>query len=145
MRKIAALFASLAREEVDALRGDLTREAVLRLVLALFAVLAAGFAVALGVVALADWLGKLAALAISAGLALLICLICWAALAASRRRARRAAAARRAAEVRALRLAILEVTPILRNAPLLAFAAALLAGLTMGRGAKDDDTPKPDA
>lgn len=146
MRRISALFAGFARQEVDALRGDLSREAMLRLLLALFAVLAAGFAVALGVVALADWLGVLAALAISAGVALLICLICWAALVASRRRARRAAAERRAAELRALRLALIEATPVLRNAPLLAFAVALMAGLNLGRGSGrgDDDPPKPD-
>ncbi|GHE04130.1 hypothetical protein U879_01675 [Defluviimonas sp. 20V17] len=145
MRRITALFAGFARQEVDALRGNLTREATLWLLLVLFAVLAAGFAVALGVVALADWLGVLAALAISAGVALFICLICWASLAISRRRARRAAAERHAAELRALKLVLLEATPILRNAPLMAFAVALMAGLNLGRGTRHDtdDPPKP--
>lgn len=134
---IPAIFAALAREEIEAARGRLSREAVFRLCLGVFALLALGFAVALGIVALTQWQGILVALGTATGVSVLVCLVVWGLMIQSRRRARRAAAARRISQVRALRLALIEAAPFVRNAPLIAFGAALFAGLNMGR--KDED------
>lgn len=138
MGRIPVIFAALAGEELRAVRGRIASETAFGLFIALCLLIALGFGVALGVVALAQAYGTMVALAAAAGIALALALIGWGWMTLARRRAARAAAARRANQARALRLALIEAAPYVRYAPLLAFGAALFAGLNMGR--KEDDS-----
>lgn len=119
--RIAALLA-------QARAGDMRRETGERIALTAAAVLAglatAGFGLALGVVALAQAVGTLAALAILFGVSLVVLLALIVALQlAARRRAARAAA-RRAQERQALELALGLIGPL--AGPGVAVSAGLL-------------------
>ncbi len=93
-----------------------------------FALLAAGFLIALATVALAEWLGIKSALAIMAGIAALACGVIALMLRAETRAHARALARQRAAETRALQAAALAAAPSLsRGKGMLAAGAAGVA------------------
>ena len=132
---------ALAAAEAGVWRSHVAGRAGLVVALAVFAVLALGFGLALGVVALAAWIGLIDALAVALGVAILGCLVVLILLRIEARnhaveRARQAAERKRMIET-ALVLAL----PGLKvgSALALGIAALMVSLLTGGKGGKDGD------
>ncbi len=132
---------ALGGRRAGTLGGHARTSAAQLALLAAFGVAAAAFLLALVTVALAQWLGILASLAILAGVSLAGCVGVLIAIRAERR-AYQAALARQARdERRAVQLALLTVLPGLRRGGLVAAGlgalALLLAARRDGKGGRD--------
>ena len=139
MERLLRLARAGLEAELSLWRDHARRRAGLVFALVVFLLLAVGFATALGVVALARWLGPLAALAIALGVAILICLILLIALHLEARAHARRAAARAAERRRFVQTAALSLLPELKGSAALAVGLAVLA-LTLLTGSRDKDS-----
>ncbi|MFC2966589.1 hypothetical protein [Acidimangrovimonas pyrenivorans] len=131
MNALLSLLGRAARSQVENLKRAAATNAGFGLAIAIFALLALIFAVALGVHALALWIGMVGALAVGLGLSLLGCLVAWLMLRAARQRAQ---AERQAEETRLMREALQVTLPLLRSNPTLTIGLAMLAGFLLSLG-----------
>ncbi|MBI1217914.1 MAG: hypothetical protein GC186_05135 [Rhodobacteraceae bacterium] len=125
--------------EAEVWRSHARRRVGLLLALAGLAVLALGFALALGVVALSIRLGMLGALAVALGVAILGCLIVLILLQLEGRAHARRAAAQAAERKRLLEIGLISLLPGLKAGTAVAVGLAALALVLLSGKGKDGD------
>lgn len=134
MGALFSLLVSAGRGQVEALQRRAAERAGLGLAMAVFALLALVFGLALATVALAQVIGVIAALAAGLGVALFGCLVVWLMMRAA---ARRAEERRRAEQDRLMREALRTALPLLRKGPVLTMGLAILLSVLLTGGGKD--------
>ncbi len=140
MGSLWRIAVALAAAEAGLWRSHVAGRAEMMVALAVFAVLALGFGLALGVVALAAWIGLIAALAVALGVAILGALVMLILLRLEARNHARERARQAAERKRVIETALVLALPGLKvgSAVALGVAVRMLSLLTGGKGGDKD-------